>query len=112
MVLTGMAKQRAKAVGLGATGSLLRMPKTSEQCLKDSSVIAQALAETAYFRGAVATPEYLALYSRRLAIEYLPGVLASLAKLGETERAEGENALPTLGMILGNRPVRTTLEGD
>ena len=89
---------------------LLQPQKSSEQRSQDEDVITMALAEMCCYRQAVPTREYLEAFSKRLAQEYLPGVLASLRKLGEMPREEGETALPDLGTILKHRPVRSTLE--
>lgn len=80
--------------------------KTSAQLSQDSMTIMVALAQMACYRGAVAPPDYLTAFSRRLAQEHLAGVLVSLTKLGEQPQREGEKALPDLGTILVNRPTR------
>jgi hypothetical protein len=89
---------------------LLKQPTTSEQRSQAKRQIMVALSEMAVFRGAVPTELYLRAYSQRLSREYLPGVLESLAKIGDAEREDGEPALPTMGTILKNRPVRTDSE--
>ena len=104
-----MAKlRRAHDSRLGTSSP--RAPKTSAERSRDSVTIATALAEMAYLRGSPAPPEYLEVFSRRLAREYLPGVLASLELLSARPRREGETALPDLGTILTNRPIRPTLQ--
>lgn len=89
--------------------NLQQMPRRS---VSPSAVdqIKVALATMACYRGATVTPEYLNAFSARLAQEHLPGVLESLRRLGETPREEGETALPDLGTILKNRPIRSSWE--
>jgi hypothetical protein len=91
-----------------ATTGFFKPQKTSEQFSKDEHAITVALAEMCVYRQVVATQEYLQVFSQRLAQEHLPGVLASIRKLGEMKREEGETALPSLGTILSNRPIRMT----
>ncbi len=93
-----------------AKTSSLKTQKTSAQLCEDRKTIMVALAEMACYRATVAPEYYLSAFSKRLAYEHLPGVLASLARLGEMPRKDGETALPDLGTILKNRPIRDSWE--
>lgn len=94
---------------LVSTKSLKEL-KTFEERLDDEDKIKVALAEMAVHRGTFAPEHYLNVFSRRLAKEYLPGILAALEKISDMEPREGETLLPSIGKILNNRPVRDTWE--